>query len=173
MFRKKIIFLFVLILMLTSIVSAFGVASPYWSGNPLILGRGETQIVDLNLQNMVGEEDVKVKAELVAGSEITFLPKEIYKVKAGTHDTMVSLKIKIPKEAEVGDVKTISIDFKTISEDIEGVSLGTGMVTSFDVIVSGEAVKSSSEAVVGLLILAIIILVIVIWFVLKRKKNSR
>ena len=55
------------VLVLTSAVSAFGVSSPYWEGNPMNIARGDSKIVNLNLQNMVGDEEVNVN---VIGDEV-------------------------------------------------------------------------------------------------------
>ena len=85
-------------LALVSIVSAFGVSSPYWSDRPLIMARGETTIVSLSLQNMVGNKDVNVKAELVEGSEISSLKGDIFTIEAGTSSN-AQLTIKMPKDS--------------------------------------------------------------------------
>ena len=44
-------------------VSAFGITSPYWQERPLEVVPGETVDVYLELQNMLGEEDITVVAE--------------------------------------------------------------------------------------------------------------
>ena len=158
----------VLIVSLT-LISAFGVSSPYWSDKPLKMARGETTIVNLNLQNMVGEDDVDVSAELVDGEEIASIPSERYTVEAGTADTIVPLKIKMPKDASPGESKRVSVEFKTISGDTGGISMGTGMTISFNAIAT-EDIKDNTVIVVSIII-AILVLAIIVWMVLKRKKK--
>lgn len=157
--------------MLISLVSAFGVSSPYWDGNPLVMDRGETKTINLNLQNMVGEGDVKVKAVLVEGSDIITLSKEVYVVEKGTSDTMIPLKISIPKDAVPGETKSIKIEFQTIQDDSGGISMGTGMSVAFDIIAT-EEIKDADTATVLALIIATIILAIILWVLLKKKKKK-
>lgn len=157
-------------LMLVSLVSAFGVSSPYWDGNPLVMDRGETTTVYLNLQNMVGDEDVKVKAELVQGADVTSLPKEIYLVKQGTSDTLIPLKISVPKDAIPGDKKAIKVEFKTIQEGVGGISMATGMSVFFDV-VAGDEIAETNKTMIISLIVGLIVLAIILWLILKKKKK--
>jgi len=157
-------------IMLVSLVSAFGVSSPYWEGNPLVLDRGESTTIYLNLQNMVGEGDVKVKAILVDGEEFTSLPKEEYVIKEGTSDTMIPLDVSVPKDATPGDKQSIKVEFKTIQDDTGGISMGTGMTVAFDV-VAGQAIAETNTTMIITLIVAIIVLIIIIWWILKRKKR--
>jgi len=164
------------VMMLTSMVSAFGVSSPYWGGNnpnPLNLARGESVTIDLNLQNMVGDEDVEIVGILKEGSEIATLKGDIFLIKAKTSDTMVPLKISIPRNMPAGTTKKIMVEFKTINSDEEGmVSMGTGMGVSFDVIVTEEIASYNLRMVIGL-ILGIIILAGIIWWALNGKKPSK
>ncbi len=157
-------------LMLISIISAFGVSSPYWDENPLQMNRGETKTINLNLQNMVGEGDVTVKATLVEGNDVTSLAKDTYVVKQGTSNTMVPLKITIPKDAVPGETKSIRIEFKTVQDDTKGITMGTGMTVAFNVI-AGEAIAETNTSMIVGLILAIIILAIIIWMILKKRKK--
>ena len=60
----KIIFSITLFILLSYSVFAFGVSSPYWDENPLYLKPGETKEVTMILQNMVGEDDIKMTGEL-------------------------------------------------------------------------------------------------------------
>ena len=154
--KTKIISALITGLFLISIVSAFGVSSPYWNENPLRMARGETTIINLNLQNMVGENDVEVKAILVEGKDIISLSKDTFTIKAGTSDTMVPLKIKIPKDAKPGETRKIKIEFKTIQENTGGISMGTGMTVAFDVIATSEVASNSTKTII--LAIAIIIL---------------
>ncbi len=57
----------IMAILLIGLASAFGVGAPYWEDNPLVMERGTTKNVEINLQNMVGNDDVSVKAELKGG----------------------------------------------------------------------------------------------------------
>jgi len=157
-------------LMLVSLISAFGVSSPYWNENPLKMARGESTTVNLNLQNMVGEGDVSVKVILIEGEDITYLPQEIYTVKGGTSDTMIPLKIKIPKDAQPGETKKVKIEFKTIQGDTKGIVMGTGMTIAFDVIATSEVASNSTKTII--LAIAVIILALILWYLVKKKKKK-
>ncbi len=168
---EVIVFCLVILVLTSSFVSAFGVASPYWKDNPLVMAKGEKRIVNLNLQNMVGEVDVRVKAEIKKGEDIATLRKEVYAVKAGTSDTLVPVVIKIPKNAT--GTRKIEIAFKTItSGEGEGVVMGTGMNIGFDVLISEKVVEKPFLSMKSLLI-ALIIVIICIGIILLIKKNKR
>ena len=161
---KKII-LIILVLILISTISAFGISSPYWQGNPLTIERGETKIINLNLQNMVGEEDITVKAEIIQGKEIVSLKQDTFFIKAGTSDTIIPLEITIPRNIKEEN-KTIKIDFKKISSNKGGIVMGTGMSIYFDIVTTENKSKK------GILIVIGIILLITIGIIsLKRKKK--
>ncbi|MFQ5531850.1 MAG: hypothetical protein ACE5ES_04505 [Candidatus Nanoarchaeia archaeon] len=170
--KNQIIILIGMILILTSLVSAFGVSTPYWEGFPLTMDKGETKVVNLNLQNMVGEEDVSVKAELISGSEIAKLKKDEFEVKIGTHDTMAPLEIKIPKESPEGATNKIVVEFKTLAKEEEGVvAVGTGMTISFDVITSGKVAKANVPWTLITVIAIILVLIVIITLLIKRRKK--
>jgi len=159
------------LILLIGFASAFGVSAPYWEDNPLSIERGTTKIVEINLQNMVGNEDVKVKAELVEGSDIASLSNDVYDVRAQTSNVMVPLKINIPDDAKVGDVKKVKIDFRTISPNNEGmISMGTGMSVAFDVNIT-EKQKSASNYVTPVAIVLVIIVLAVALIILAKRKR--
>ena len=169
------------LILISSIISAFGVSSSYWDNEPvrnLMMTRGETQIVNLNIQNMVGDEDISVKAILKEGSEIADLKENTFNVKAKTHDTMAPLEIKIPKEFKPGRIIKIITEFKTLAEGENGlVVIGTGMTISFDVIVSEEAPIQFSPIdqipwrIIGL-IFAIILIILAIIIILRKRRRK-
>ena len=160
---NKIITLIGMILAIIPLISTFGVSTPYYDNNPLIMDKGETKIVNLNLQNMVGEDDVSVLAELISGSEIASLGETQFDVKIGTHDTYAPIEIKIPRDFPEGTTNRISVQFKTLSKQGEGmVAIGTGMTISFDVITSGETAKRNIPwtPIISIFILLLVILII-------------
>ena len=75
--RTPLLISFVLLSILTiNLVSAFGVSSPVWRGNPLGVSPGKTGTAELTLQNMVGTEDVTVRVILKEGKEIAIVEEK-------------------------------------------------------------------------------------------------
>jgi len=160
-------------IMLSSLVVAFGVSSPYWSTNPMELGRGETETVDINLQNMVGDDDVTVKAVVIEGQDIASLSDGKYTVEAKTSDSMAPLKVKISKDAVPGETKKVKVEFKTVATNTDGmVTMGTGMTVGFDVIITEEQEKSSSPLNTTLITLAILMVLVIAVVAIKRRSAS-
>ena len=153
-------------LILISTISGFGISSPYWEGNPLTMKPGETKIIDLNLQNMVGDEDVTVKAEIIQGEDIVYLKQDTFFIKAQTSNTLVPLEITIPNSIKDSD-KSIKIDFKRVSSEAQGVTIGTGMSIYFDIVIN----KEQNKKINLLLIIGIgaVLLLVILWRILKKK----
>jgi len=164
--KNEIIFI-ALALSLLSIISAFGISSPYWEGNPLKIEKGETKIINLNIQNMVGEEDITIKAEIIQGKEIASLQQDTFFIKAGTSNTTIPLKVTISEKAEQEN-QTIKIDFKKISEDSKGIVIGTGMSVYFDVITSNEDSKTNNSFL-KIILIGIGALAIITYIILRKK----
>ena len=172
---EKSLYLGILALMLIlPVAAAFGVSTPYWKENPLIMQPGETKEVSLNLQNMVGSEDLNVQVDLLAGQEIAKITdvSTVYPVKIGTADTYVHMTISVPKNATIGTKYTLTTSFTTVdSGQSAGVKMGTGMEKSFDVIV-GE-VKEGTPSPISTTAMAIIIaLIIIVAIILLAKKKK-
>ena len=134
--RKTLVVTLFLVVLLVSFVSAFGVATPYWVGNPLEIAPGETSIVLLGIQNFVGDDDVTVKVVLKEGSEIASVLEREYLIKAKTKDTQIPVTISIPLDLSlVGTSYLIKVSFLTVNSGEGGISLGTGIDLNFDVVV--------------------------------------
>lgn len=168
--NKNILLSLTIIILLISLISAFGISSPYWEENPLTIKKGETKIINLNLQNIVGEKDITVKADIIEGAEIVSLKEDTFIVKAGTSDTIIPLEITVPQDAKQEN-QTIKIDFKTIQDNSKGIVIGTGMGVAFDVIaiqeIKGKVNKKTSIA----LGTVIVILAIIFWFIINSRKK--
>lgn len=164
-------FIFIVAL-LTALVSAAGIASPYWKDYPLYMNYGETKVVNFNLQNMVGEDDITVKAEIKEGGDIASLETDTYTAKAGTHDTMIPVTITIPKDYDK-NLQRVKLEVTTVASDQEGmITLGTTWTTTFNVILSDKPVERSSliGVIIGLVI-AILIALVIILFLLKKRRR--
>ena len=181
----KGIMIILVIFLLASFVNAFGVASSYWKGNPVTISPGETKTISLGLQNMVGTEDVTLKAVLKEGAGIASVEEKTYFVKAGTKNTEVPIRVSIPDNAEIDTPYLVTVSFQTVtSGDGAAVVIGTGIDTSFDVLVVPLApvIEPTGEGVLGgdtfdegnlLMIVVLIALIILIIIIYKRRKRTR
>jgi len=172
--EKSLYFGILALMLMLPAAAAFGVSTPYWKENPLIMQPGETKEVSLNLQNMVGNEDLNVRVDLLAGQEIAKITdvSMIYPVRMGTADTYVHMTISVPKNATIGTKYTLTTSFATVaSGQSSGVKIGTGMEKSFDVIV-GE-IKENPSPVSNTAIAAIVAIIIIMAIILLAKKKRK
>jgi hypothetical protein len=156
-----------LILVLTSLVYAFGVAAP---GTIVKVYPGETKIVNLNLQNKAGAtESVTARLEIKEGEDIGSLEKNEYTVEAGS-ELDAPVTIKIPDDAAVGATYSVLVEAKTMNPgDAGGVAIGIGMDSAISLVVIEEPVPPETEtpksktwiiAIVVIIVVAIVLLVI-------------
>lgn len=128
-----------LLLLLLPLAQAYGVSSPFWDTRPLVIQPGDTQEVALQLQNMLGGEDIIFRASVEEGKEIvTIIDDEDldYYVPYGSKDVIVKLRVTVPEDAE-GKTYKVGILFTQRPLDSDGgtVQLAGGIKTSFPVIV--------------------------------------
>ncbi len=173
---KKINILIISVLILSiSFVSAVAIGLPYWEGNPFVISPGQTGTVNLIIQNMVGEGDITIKAEIVQENEIASLEEDEYFIPI-SKDAQVPIKITIPSNATLNTTYKVKVSFKTITPSSEGgVTMGIGIVSTFDVLVK-EGVKEQPKEKLGTktwIIIGIIILIIIIAIVLKKQKLKK
>ena len=160
-------------------VSAFGITSPYWQERPLEVVPGETVDVYLELQNMLGEEDITVVAEVVKGSEIVEIVDESneYFVPFGSKDVKISLRITIPENAAVGTEYEAGITVTTITPGEKGaVSMGSSIEKDFPIIVKSATTEATATGtnwglVLGVIVVIVIVILIVVQL-LKGKKSK-
>ena len=180
--NKKTVFALMLIvvtiLLIISNVYAFGVSSSYYKGNPLQISPGETKIISLRLQNMVGSEDMTVKSVLTKGSEIAKVEEKNYVVKAGTEGLEVPVTISISSNTPLNTNYEVTVSFSTVTSGQGGaVSLGTGIDTTFDVLVVPETpnVNDSgvNNSIVFLVVGVIVLLAIIVLAVFLKNKKTK
>jgi len=160
------------VILLIGFVSAFGVSSSYWKGNPLVIAPDDTRTISLRLQNVAGDEDIIVRAALIGGFDIASTEEKDYIVKIGTKDTEVPIKISIPSDMPLGTEKRVTVAFRTITPGgTGGVVLGTAIDTGFDVLVADveKTQKEDKGFMIGFVILIAIILSLIVAF--RRKKK--
>ncbi len=166
---KKLLCL-LMIVFLSSFVYGFGVGN-YYSSRPIVMKRGEVKVVEvLELQNMKSEDDVKARLEIVNGENIARLKEDEFLVEANSYDTMVPIKIKIPKNMSAGTYR-VEIFTKTMPPESGGmVTMGVGMASSFNVLVSEETAEPSIPYI-WILVVGIVILLVVIGLVIRMKRK--
>ena len=180
-----ILFSFILVLN----VNAAGVSSPFWDENPMYVQPGEVREFRYLLQNMVGDSNIKVKAELEPGTEIMEFIDEntIYDVPLGKSDIPVNMKIVVPENAKDGDSWQVGVKFITITEAKEGaVSIGIAYSKGFKVVVGDKASPGSKVVISGTttkpvlsnealgflaLVVILVILALIVKYVHKKRKS--
>ena len=173
-----IIVIIMFLIIFLDFVSGFGVGIPYWETQTVPMARGEKKIFNINLQNMVGDEDLIAKIEVVEGKEMVKLGKDEYLVKSGTHDLSVPITIKIPRNATEGEHQKVKLMIKSGSAGGGGpVTLGVGAMIDFDILVTDEIIAPSIFEnkflyIIGSLIIALIVIILFVIF-RRRKKKKR
>lgn len=174
--KNKINILIISIIILSiSFVSAVAIGLPYWEGHPFIISPGQTGTANLIIQNMVGEDDITMKAEIIQGNEIASLEKNEYFIPI-SKDAQVPIKITIPSNATLNTTYKVKISFKTVTPSSEGgVTMGIGIISTFDVLVKGGVEEQPKEKLETktLIIIGIIVLIIIIVIVLKKQKLKK
>ncbi len=164
-----------MVLLVSSLVSAFGVSSPYWETNPAKMYPGQKLIINLNAQNLAGAtEDVLASINVKEGANIIMLDKSSYTIKAGeTKDIPVVLKI--PANAVVGSAYPVIIEVKTGSAGESGaVAIGVGANIKFNVEIIQKTEEVEDQENYNLLIgVVIAVLVIIIIYLLYKGKNKK
>lgn len=180
--RNILLALFLLVISSLS-VHAVGVSAPYWMGNPVALEPGEEKIVTLELQNMVGGEDLKLRAYFKQESEVAeFVDADTdYDLPFGTQDLKVNIIVKVPNNAQIGQKYLVDLAFRSVSSgNGDGpVQLAAEIGKKFEVLVI-ERPKATAQAVSresgysGYSLLAVLVLIILAWLLFHRKhKNNK
>ena len=115
---KTLVVTFLLVVFSFSFISAFGVTASYWEGHPLQISPGESKVVTIFAQNMVGDEDITLTTALVEGFEIASVPEKDYLVKAKTKDTGIPVTVTIPLDAPLEEEYRVKVSFcKAMKEE--------------------------------------------------------
>jgi len=169
-----------LLIIMISLINAFGVSTAYWDENPLKIAPGESKIVVLGLQNKVGNEDVILKAELTNDGEgiATLVDENLdYFVPLGGSNS-VTIQIEVPEDADRGITHEITVSFTQVASGEGGmVRLAGGIVSNFPVEIVGEEESElyNPEVKKGLsgfwmIVIALVAAALIIFAIAKRKK---
>lgn len=173
-------------------VFAFAISSAYYQDNPLYMKAGETQDIFLTLQNLAGEDDVSVRAEITGGTEYVKLidASDIYLVPVG-EKTKVNLRVSAPISAKKGDSFPVNIIFTTVQSGQGGtLALASSIGQRFTFVIGEEkdfrvspkpleTPKQENKSNLFLIIMSIVIGFVVILLIVyflkssKKKTNTR
>lgn len=171
-----------------SVVSAFGVSTPYWDENPLNLAPGESMDVELVLQNMAGaENDVTFRAEMTDDGDgvASLIDSNLdYFIPFGSDDVVLRVRVDVPSDVDRGGVRDVVISFTQVSaEDAGMVSVSGGFTTKFPVFIVAPEKSVLSQSVPELeaplkspsttwiWVLITVFVLTVLWFVWKKRKR--
>jgi len=173
----------VFVVLIMGFSSAFAVGSSYWEGHPLKIEAGDTQTVNLILQNLRGEGDEVVRTSLSEGSTIASVEEADYPVALGENNVQVPVVVTIPEGTATGTEYKVTVSLTTVEGGPSGggVALSIGYDTTFDVLVvdavpgepgdDGDDGEGFGGLTMWLIIIAavIIVIIVVLVFVLKKK----
>ena len=177
-----------LMVMLSFFVSALGIGS---DGSKLQLYPGETRDTSFLLQNYGAESsNIVVEATVEEGSEyISFPDGNSFSVSANGN-FVVPVRYSISESAKIGDIYSVKVLFRVVSEDVGSGKESGGTSIEFAVnprvvieievapknvreqvpIVAEE--KTSAGSTVWIWILAVLVLIIIAWMIWKKKNNN-
>src|SRR3989339_769822 len=133
---NNMMLMFGMILVSLSMVSAFGVSTPYWDENPLRLAPGESMDVELVLQNMAGSAGgTKLSAGMAddAGGGSRLVDSDLdYFVPFGSDDVKVRVRVAVPMNVVDGGTREVVLSFTQVGQEGAGmVSVSGGFSTKF------------------------------------------
>lgn len=146
---NKLITALIFVALCTSVVSAFGVNSPYWQGNPLKMYPGESREASFNLVNGVNEGTAEATVVLIRGAEVAEITGETdFTLPPGSNTENIVLTLTIPADAQLGQTYQVEFSVRDNPSEEEGnVQLNVGYNVNFPVeVVSQEFSSSLTEA---------------------------
>lgn len=178
----RVLILLVITLTLSlSLITAAGVARPYWNDNPLKLAPEESKIVQLTLQN-TGLEDMTFKATITGYVATLDDESDEYFVPSGEIDKQVNIKVEVPEDAEIGTIYKVIASFQQIASGEGGMIRMAGAFTvNFPVEVVGEEEseiygeepQGIPTSTIIIMVLAIVIIAIIIYTSKKQKVKEK
>jgi hypothetical protein len=175
---KKIIFLVVIVcVLLFPSLMAFAVSSQYYDANPLYMQPGETVETFFTLQNLAGDKEVTLRADVTDGKDIITLtdPADVYTVPVG-EKMKVHFSVHAPTDAKKGDVIPVTIIFTTITTSNGPVQIGSSIGKGFNVIIGqrSDFVEVPAQKTNYLLIgIVTIIALLIIVFIIKKFRGRK
>lgn len=138
--------IFALAVLSLSFISAVGVSTPYWSTNPLKLQPGESTTITLALQNMVGDKDVILRANITKGNNIATIVEESsdYRIPIGRNDIPVNIFVSVSEDSPIDQIQDVEVSFVQVSSDDEEgfFTVASAFTQRIPVLVVGEPTES-------------------------------
>ena len=165
------------LILLSANIFAFGVGSAYWKENPLIISPGETKDIFVTLQNMAGETDMLATGKITTGSEIAWITdaNKTYLVPTGGEIIKVNIRVSVPADAQLGELKALFISFTTQGVGDGPLTIGSAVERKIPISIQEKPItpeeKAKTPVWIIYLIIGIIILIIIIVIILKSKKK--
>lgn len=172
--------LMAVVLLSSSVVSAFGVAAEYWADRPLEISPGQTVNTYFMIQN-VGDStgDIDVKASVIEGAEFaTLLDGSSYSVADG-QQREARIEVSVPSDAPIGTIYPVKVLFQQVSSGNgnEPLQFSFNVEREFGVVVvESEAIQQISDKVESnnfwLWIIGLIVFVVLVWVVIVMFKKK-
>ena len=125
----------ILIIYLVSLVSAFGVATSHFEGNPLEIFPGETKTIQLSLQTSLGEDKtVMVQAETLNDLVTLSLTNTLYQV-SPNELVFVPIEVTAPFNAVPGQTYQPVAIFTEVVDDCGSFCFGVGYNVQIPVLI--------------------------------------
>jgi len=133
--KREVVILGILFLCI-NFISAFGVSSLYYPGNPLKLMPGEARNITLVLQSSE-TSDTTLKATVAEGSDILKIidSSDTYIVPVQGRQT-VNLQVTLPKNAKAGTVYPVKVSLSQVVKNGGMIGFATAIDQHFDVVVT-------------------------------------
>lgn len=167
---KKLIFLFLFVMILKEVV-AIGIVSSVLQNNTLELMQGTSITYQIQLQN-TGEE---TKVRVVSNSEIAKIVdyKEEYTLPKGVSHTPVMFNITVPENADVGDEYAVNYYVEPLSAEGGAIRFGIKMNKNFIVKIIENPDKPEASKGNYLYTLVIGSLLLVFFLIIYTKKHKK
>jgi len=169
-----------LILLMISNASAFGVGSFYSDSNPFVVVPGETKETYIVLQNLVGDQNMVASVEIISGKDIAKIVgnQSEYSVPLGNNNVIVNIEIKVPSGYNTGNynvtlfVKSAPLSQKGQLELSQGINFRMPVKVQKS---AGSSIgKIDSGTIIWILsILALLILVAIVYIIVRKSLKER
>lgn len=102
---------------------AIAIANEFLPNNTILLGRGQSTILSINIQN---PDPLNVTVKFAVNSDVAKLmdSNNVYEIPAGKTDTKVYLNITAPKAAKIGDTFDIKMSLEVLSAGSGAIPIG-------------------------------------------------
>ncbi|MFC1685910.1 hypothetical protein ACFLZZ_02700 [Nanoarchaeota archaeon] len=170
---RLLFLIFISVTLMVSLVSAYGISTPYRQGKPLELSPGGSEEVMLNLQNFAGDEDTKFIIDVVEGKDLVRFRQTEFIVSSKS-EIFEPFTVSVSRRANVGDVFPILINVRPSAIAGEGgITLGVKLIRSFDVVVVEPPVQPAPPVGNATTLAVVVAIIISLWVIVSylRKKK--